>query len=144
VNVIFNQLIGTWSLERDILDQIGQSKLVGRCIFTKIDETHLLCEEQGILNYNGSQTETSRSYIYEYRDDKIIILYNDAHRSGDVLHELKFVTEAQNQVARHCHYCGADTYDIEFNLFPEGKIQINYVVQGPHKDYQMRTTLTPS
>ncbi|OFW87918.1 MAG: hypothetical protein A3J37_07060 [Alphaproteobacteria bacterium RIFCSPHIGHO2_12_FULL_45_9] len=143
LKTVFNQLIGTWSLHRDIFDAAGHSNLVGTCVFSVLDDNRILCEENGILNYNGNQTEASRSYIYEYRDDKITILYNDAHRAGDVLHELKFMTEGQNQVARHCHYCGADTYDIEFNLLPDGKIQMNYVVKGPHKDYQMRTTLTP-
>ncbi len=142
LKTLFNQLIGTWALHRDIHDSAGHHMFVGSCVFTALDDTRLLCEESGVMNYKGSQSDATRSYVYEYRDDKIIILYNDTDRSGDVLHELNFVAEGDNQIARHCHLCGADTYDLEFQLLNNGKIQMDYVVKGPHKDYQMKSVLT--
>ncbi len=142
INAVFNQLIGIWGLERQIDDRSGHGVLSGQCIFTPIDENRLLCEERGELRYNGVEIEASRSYIYECRDDKIIILYNDLHRKGDVLHELDFSNEGDTQIARHCHLCVTDTYDLEFQLLGNGKIQMNYVVKGPHKDYTMNSILT--
>jgi len=143
LKLVFNQLIGTWGLERQIDDRSGRGILSGQCTFTTIDENHLLCEEQGTLRCNGAETEATRSYVYECRDDKIIILYNDPHRKGDVLHELDFIAEGECSIARHCHLCGSDTYDLEFILKDDGAIMMNYVIKGPHKDYQMRSILTP-
>lgn len=138
---IFNQLIGTWALRRDIFDKVGESQLLGECQFSKLSDTRLLCEESGILNYNGHRTDASRSYIYELQDDKIVILYNDAYRSGDVLHELEFANKDEIIVARHCHECGQDKYDLTFEFSNHGNIKMHYVVKGPHKDYRMATEL---
>jgi len=138
---IFNQLIGTWSLKRDIFDKVGESQLLGECQFSKLSDTRLLCEESGVLNYNGHQTDASRSYIYELQDDKIVIFYNDAHRSGDILHELEFTNKDKVIFARHCHDCGQDKYNLTFEFSNSGNIKMHYVVKGPHKDYRMVSEL---
>lgn len=138
---IFNLLIGTWALKRNIVDHIGKSQLTGQCQFTKISDTQILCEEKGVLNYNGLQTEASRNYIYERREDKIFILYHDAHRRGDVLHELDFVTTHGKSVAEHCHECGRDTYHLQFQISADGHIRMDYVVKGPQKNYEMASRL---
>jgi hypothetical protein len=134
---IFNQLLGTWVLSREITDKAGIGHLVGQCSFTSLSPTQILCNEQGILTYNGHQTEASRQYVYELRDDKIVILYHDAYRKGDILHELQFDKDQQSLVAKHCHVCGQDEYDLEFKILDPHKITMKYSVKGPHKDYSM-------
>jgi hypothetical protein len=138
---IFNQLIGTWDLKRSIFDRFGESKFRGECRFSKLSDVRLLCEESGTLTYNGHQSDASRSYIYELQDDKIVILYNDAHRSGDILHELEFTNKDKVISARHCHECGQDRYDLTFEFSNHGHIQMYYVVKGSHKDYRMVSEL---
>lgn len=139
---IFNQLIGSWELRRNIFDHLGRGQLVGQCLFTKIADVTILCQESGVLNYNGYQTEVSRSYIYELRDNKIYILYNDPHRPSGILHELDFTIENQKCIAQHCHDCGQDSYDLRFEYTPNGHMLMNYVVKGPHKNYIMMSKLT--
>jgi Family of unknown function (DUF6314) len=139
---IFSQLIGTWVLQRKIFDRFGDSQFVGECSFVKTSDTQILCEEKGVLTYNGYQSEASRQYIYELQGSKIVILYNDSHRSGDPLHELNFVAKDDNYVAHHCHQCGQDMYDLKFEISSHGHILMDYVVKGPHKDYKMESRLT--
>lgn len=139
---IFNQLLGDWALERHIQTPEGNAVLNGECIFTKIDDARLLCNESGILSINGKQIDTNRSYIYAFEDDRVTILYNDPHRKGDVLHDLTFQKQGHDYVATHCHLCGQDTYDLTFTMLPDDSIRMNYVVKGPHKDYAMQSVLS--
>ena len=46
LKTLFNQLIGTWALHRDIYDPAGHSTLIGSCVFTSLDDNRILCEEQ--------------------------------------------------------------------------------------------------
>ena len=141
---LFNQLPGQWILERDIQNSDGNGVFNGICTFTTMDDGRLLCKETGTLTFNGHQTDASRSYIYAYQDDGIIILYNDPHRKDEVLHQLAFEMHDNNYVAKHCHVCGNDTYDLTFTMQSDNSIEMKYVVKGPHKDYAMRSLLTRS
>lgn len=145
--IIFNRLIGDWELERHIIDRSAKDEvhgyLHGQTSFKLIDDGKLFCEESGILKINGNETNASRSYVYEYRDGKVLVFYDDPHRKGDLLHELDFQPNVNGYAAKHCHLCGSDTYDVEILVSDKGYVQINYVVKGPHKDYEMQTTLTP-
>lgn len=139
---LFNQLRGEWVLERDIQTPQGNAIFKGRCVFTEMDDGRLLCNEIGTLNLNGNESEANRSYIYAYQDNRIVIFYNDPHRQGDVLHELLFQSQGDGYVATHCHLCGQDTYDLTFTMLADSRIQMDYVVKGPQKDYAMQSFLT--
>jgi hypothetical protein len=138
---VWLKLPGCWHLSREI---IGVGSAEGSAAFVSVAADILEYKEEGILKSNGTENEFYRSFVYKKQGCSITLIYNDPHRSGDILHELSFVIEGENQVARHCHLCGDDHYDLEFLMSEaEGVITMNYVVKGPQKDYQMRTVLTP-
>lgn len=139
---LFNQLPGVWTLERQTQSIDGQGVFTGTCTFTALDDGRLLCEENGIMTLNGHTNEANRSYIYECHDDHIVILYNDPHRKGDVLHILEFNKEGDYAVAKHCHVCEPDTYDLTFTMLSDDIIDMKYIVKGPKKDYAMQSVLT--
>ena len=136
---VFEALKGTWTLHRIIP---GQGHVDGEVTFTAIDATHLLYEEHGTLHLPHSSTEARRSYVYELKDDKIVIYYNDPTRSGEVLHELVFESKTQGFAAHHCHVCAEDTYEIKFRFISGRQIEIDYDVSGPKKGYAMHSILT--
>jgi hypothetical protein len=139
LNRIFNSLKGTWILERDVP---GVGALTGEVVFRDMGDNRLLYSEAGKFQVGGQELEALREYIYELRDGKLVVLYHDPHRKGDVLHELEFKEEGGDLVARHCHVCHPDTYDITFRLTLEGQVKMSYTVQGPKKDYEIISTLT--
>lgn len=136
---VFEALPGRWTLRRNIP---GQGHLDGQVTFTAIDATRLLYEERGSLHLDKHSNEATRSYIYELKDDRIIIYYNDPARTGDVLHELVFSPEARGFVSRHRHICAPDTYDLMFRFGHDRNIEMLYDVHGPKKDYTMHSSLT--
>ena len=136
---VFEALKGTWTLHRIIP---GQGHVDGEVTFRNIDATHLLYEEHGTLHLPHSSTEATRSYLYELKDDKIVIYYNDPARSGEVLHELVFEPKTRRFAAHHCHVCAEDTYEIKFRFISDHQIEMDYDVRGPQKGYALHTVLT--
>jgi hypothetical protein len=141
-------LAGEWQLKRDITfyDRHGNKNfgtLNGNIAFTPDDDKKLFVRESGTLSINQSNNDVYRNYIYELKDNRIYILYNDDHRKGDILHELDFITNTNGEItSTHCHLCGQDEYTICFSIYPDNKIIIDYNVRGPHKNYDMHSVLT--
>lgn len=141
-------LIGEWQLNRSVvLHDMHENKtlgnLIGQITFTPDGLGKLLVQEKGILTINQTDNDVYRSYIYELKDDKIYILYNDDHRKGDILHELDFIKNINGEIsATHCHICKDDKYTIEFSINSDKTITIDYNVRGPHKNYDMHSVLT--
>ena len=142
---LFNCLIGQWTLEREISStDMGKGTLTGQCRFQLLGDDRLLLEEEGVLTLNGVESEVSRSYVYALRGNQLVILYNDPHRKGDVLHELSFSEEDGVLRSRHCHLCGEDRYSLDFVVSDAGRrIQMDYEVKGPKKDYRMCSVMVP-
>lgn len=141
---LFNRFPGNWILEREIISGGDKTQFSGHCVFNRLTGyDRIICHEDGVLALpNGVQQEAFRSYIYQYQYPKILILYNDPHRSGEVLHELDFSKDNAVYSASHCHFCGQDQYHLDFTV-RDNVIEMTYIVQGPQKDYRMHTTLTP-
>jgi len=143
LNQIFNGLRGHWIIERQVSGRDGRGTMIGDAVFTSVSHNRLLAEEKGIFTMNGTDNEVYRSYIYELQDDRILILYNDPHRKGDILHELFFEENALGECeASHCHVCGQDTYDVSFKVLPNRRTEIHYMVKGPNKEYSTLSILT--
>lgn len=138
---VFDVLPGLWDLSRIIP---GRGHLNGQVRFRPAQAGQLYCEESGVLHLDQIvQTfDASRSYLYELRDDRLFIFYNDGERSGEVLHELVFADATGTDRATHCHVCAADSYDLTMTLVSPHKIEMIYKVHGPHKNYTMESILT--
>lgn len=138
IREIFNSLIGTWQLERTATPE-GTFK--GKSIFTPVGENRLSYREEGESWVAGQHARFYREYVYELHDDKIVIYYNDPHRPKDILHELAFREDDGSLRAEHCHVCAQDCYDIEFRVGKD-RLDVNYRVKGPKKDYTLHSVLT--
>lgn len=138
---VFDVLPGIWDLSRIIP---GRGRLDGQVRFSPSSANQLFCEETGLLQLDQIvQTfDANRSYLYELRDDRLFIFYNDGDRSGEVLHERVFADETGTDRATHCHVCAADTYDLTMTLVSPHKIEMVYKVHGPQKNYTMESVLT--
>jgi len=141
-------LTGEWQLDSDVVLHDGHGgktfgTLTGNITFLPDGINKILVQENGVLTINQTDNVVYRSYIYELKDDKIYILYNDDHRKGDILHELDFIKNINGEItATHCHICKDDKYTIEFSINPNKTITIDYNVRGPHKNYDMHSVLT--
>ena len=142
-------LTGEWQLNRDVIlhDMHGHKTfgtLTGNITFIPDGTNKLLVQEKGVLTINQTDNDVYRSYIYELKDNRVYILYNDDHRKGDILHELDFIKNINGEIsAKHCHICKDDKYTIEFSINSDKTITIDYNVRGPHKNYDMHSLLTP-
>lgn len=135
---IFERLRGVWVLRRDIP---GQGRVEGSVEFSSLGEGRLLYAEKGLFyRETGDVLEAWRTYVYELRGAAIHILYDDPERKGELLHELVF---DGNSAARHTHQCGSDRYALAFSLNGD-TVTMEYRVYGAHKDYEMRSVLTPA
>lgn len=136
---LFHALKGAWDLVRTIDGRIAQGRFLGRCSFTPIDNRHLHYSECGVLDVAGHLVDGStRQFIYAFEAGRILILYDDPFRKGEIMHELQF----KDGYAAHSHVCVADRYDLSFHVVNSGQIRINYTVKGPEKDYHMESVLS--
>jgi hypothetical protein len=138
---IFARLIGTWQFERTIVNTI-QSNLsgtvIGEATFSPVvnNPTTLYYLEKGKLRTNnGMEFNVSKSYLYrETQSGKINVHSDEDH------HPLLFSLNPDKQgCAKASHFCVNDVYDAGFK-FGENEFAIDYVVQGPNKNYTSRTT----
>ncbi len=143
---VFDNLAGSWTLDREIT---GQGHLTGRVEFTPIEGGRLQYQEKGVLRLEQDgppgereQYDVERRYVYESRDDALLIHYDDPYRKNEIMHELRFTRHEDGYIASHSHHCGRDRYDLTFQFNGVNVIKIHYTVNGPHKDYKMESVLT--
>lgn len=133
---IFTRLAGLWDLQRDIP---GQGRIEGVAEFSRLSPLRLQYREKGLFYRDkGDVLEVGRTYVYELRQNRIVIFYDDPERRDEVMHELDFSGSGN---AQHMHQCGDDRYALSFKY--GDVIEMDYRVCGPAKDYAMRTRLTP-
>lgn len=134
---VFKNLEGCWTLERVIP---GTGHFSGKANFIPDGQGRLFCKESGnLILENGNELLSGRNYIYGVEKDILRIFYNDPHRKNEIMHELHFDKE---KISRHIHVCGDDRYDLTFILCHDNRIEMNYEVLGPRKNYRMETVLS--
>jgi hypothetical protein len=127
---IFHALEGIWSFTRLIR---GHGKMDGTGTFIRKDASTLLYSETGQLKLeDGPVFESYRNYIYELKDKKITVLFED----GRFFHELDFDTDVD---ARGVHECGLDLYRAAYRFRDAHNFRLEWAVIGPKKDYTIRT-----
>ena len=136
---IFSCLDGRWDLQREVP---GQGRIEGCVTFEPLVDGRKEYHEKGLFYMeSGAVLEVERSYIYELKDDKIFIHYNDPERTSEVMHELVFTPEG---AAQHTHICGSDRYALDFQMRSAREIDMAYQVLGDKKDYAMKSRLVKS
>jgi|SRR5579871_1205585 len=134
ISKIFYSLKGHWKFSRHITDQ-GTVEGIA-CFRKKANHPHvLLYREEGVFtSLKGQQHRISQEYEYRYSEEKIDVFF--ARERNQLLHSLEFTGPHQ---ASGQHLCGKDTYFAAYQFHFPGSFELQYVVKGPKKDYQIQT-----
>lgn len=139
VSRIFCSLEGYWKLSRMATNQ---SLIEGTaCFIKKADHPNVLFyKEKGILiPANGKPLNFSQEYEYRLSKEKITVFF--ARERDRLLHALEFV---EPNKALGVHQCECDTYRATYQFNLPDEFELIYVVEGPHKDYQIKTIFKKS
>jgi len=141
---VFETIQGVWALQRTF--STG-AIMQGNAKFSKTDEESLYYyQEEGIVYSVDKSYRAYREYAYSYDTNKIMIhLWNKKdQQKGDLLHTLEFpnYTHICWPINSYSVYnCKQDRYKLHFVLVTPKKLQLDYQVQGPYKNYTIQTLL---
>lgn len=117
------------------------------------DRVFLQYREQGILSRPNSQSfEVNQHYIYHYHKERNSLEIFFAKRDNVQVIDYHFLSlqfekkEGQGWLGQNLHPCVKDLYNADylflFNALEIDKIQIDFHVKGPSKDYSSFTQLS--
>jgi hypothetical protein len=133
--------IGEWTFKRKIFTgENVQGTAKGTAIFEEGENpTTLIYSEKGELQLTNNNNSFSffRSFIYEFEDDKLTLIYNDGANIGQ--HYQTYQTEGERLVSLNPHICGADVYDGYFEKLSANSYKQYVKVIGAKKDYEVET-----
>ena len=150
LNKLFKNLMGTWAFHRSLDSQKKEAILgivIGTALITKVDETTLHYQEQGIFTTNhGAIINITREYIYNYCpvEQKIEKFFSIGGSQSKLFYRVHFRAINTETVlkADAFHLCNKDRYEAEYVFF-EGELfdrfSLNYHIIGPTKDYTSET-----
>lgn len=133
--------IGKWIFERTIFTgENVQGTAKGTAVFKESDSpTTLVYSEKGELHLTENNNSFSffRSFIYEFEDGKLTLIYNDGVNIGQ--HYQTYQPEGERLVSQTPHICGADVYDGYFEKLSANSYKQYVKVIGAKKDYEVET-----
>lgn len=94
-------------------------------------------EKINLKTPHGSTLAGSREYIYLFHQDRLEIFFCLEGKLGELFMALPF--QFSSHTYQCTHHCGADTYHGEFEFSLPDKFKITYRVEGPRKDYVIRS-----
>ncbi|KAK9452794.1 hypothetical protein V1511DRAFT_507006 [Dipodascopsis uninucleata] len=162
VKRIFENFDGEWSIDRKIESRTSSSPsgtLIGTATFVKRDPTadeysaeYLYLEEGDLTFQSGFTVKAKRRYVYRLSKEetggheKITTWFVKVDNEDEVdyfFHDFVFLTDNEgiSLSARGSHPCVNDMYYCLYNFPSESfsNFNIEYLVQGPNKDYTIST-----
>ncbi|KYR01254.1 hypothetical protein DLAC_02374 [Tieghemostelium lacteum] len=149
----FRSFSGRWNFTREILHKNNNERFSvnGIAKFQQLnvgDENTLQYQEEGVMKQlSNSQTfNITQRYIYQYDEpkDQITVYFDENPKR--LFHHLTTTTsvgEISNcQAVRGYHLCELDHYNATYQFLSDREFQIIYSVQGPKKDYEIKTLFT--
>ncbi len=137
-------LLGTWQLERAIVDHragssgafVGEANLVdGRGAGSSGPPERARYEEAGQLRIGAYRGPARRSLVYVRLDNgSVLLCFSDGRPFIDL--------DLSTGACRRLHGCGEDRYEIEVSVRSGDVIEERWRVRGPQKDYEAVTTLS--
>ncbi|MEM9359002.1 MAG: DUF6314 family protein [Pseudomonadota bacterium] len=132
----FEALAGSWRFERQMSNGY---KAAGTASFVRDGSAILNYAEAGVLEGVGA---FQKRYQYALTPEGIAVTHDDAHNRDAAFHILKFELAKRKDgwaAAAHAeHLCNQDFYESTYRL-SEGVIYVSHTVEGPSKDYTIRT-----
>lgn len=125
-------LAGKWLFKRHISEPLLQFD--GMAEFTLLpqggSQQRAEYYESGEYILNGQLHLFEQRQIWEVLPNELRIYKND----GQLLHV--FLLDGARE---HTHFCGADIYQCKFIITDQNNFALHYNVQGPHKNYTLKT-----
>ena len=85
---------------------------------------------------NGAKFNGHQHYIYRLENEnKLNVYFNDGRR---LFHSVELIDSENGYEHKASHYCQPDTYSTSY-FFSDSGFQIDHRVNGPKKDYTLRT-----
>ncbi|MBJ7449122.1 MAG: hypothetical protein JHC93_02045 [Parachlamydiales bacterium] len=133
---IFDSLEGEWSFKRIIPNQ---GEINGRVVFHKENSSCLKYREEGVFStVHGDELNSYRDYYYTLNQDRIDIFFDKDLKN--LFQSLIFNTNDTYPLKlRSSHLCSKDLYEGTYTFENAGQFNINYVVNGPKKNYTTYT-----
>lgn len=128
LKILFN---GSFSLKRIILP--SQLEMTGTAIFTKISDDYIFYEEKGSYLIKNKSYDFFQERYFQFIEDQLHIL-NNCQKTLHIINLLELEKKS------HLHQCKDDNYYLNISYSKESLIMA-YSVQGPHKNYEIRTSL---
>jgi hypothetical protein len=131
-------LIGTWSVERRIDDALSGDvgTFQGTASFARdIDDLRVRFDEEGTIRFGDYAGRATRRLFYsEGLDTPIEVSFADGHH---------FIELDLREGSSHDHHqCASDGYDITVTVVDNDRIEEQWRVRGPHKNYAALTVMT--
>ena len=136
-------LLGNWRLERSIEDR--RAEVTGS--FTGVASLTCTAPAGGSSGRRATYRETGRLSFGRYRgpaargleyveqpDGTVLLCFTDGRPYIEV--------DLRTGACARVHDCGADRYEIRFDVLADGVLEERWLVRGPSKDYESLTTLT--
>ena len=96
-------------------------------------------EEHGTYNFGGSEQSFYQNQTYIFKENHFLILKQD----GQLLHEFHLHKKDEFPLLlHHTHSCQDDQYILSFCITSPHAFSTQYLVIGPHKEYEIKTYFT--
>ena len=163
-NLVLSALVGHWTYDRIIRHRsTGRTETVsGNVRYTRTADDVVRYREDGVLQLpNGKQMEVFREYEYTVGNNALELYFVEGGERTYLFLSLRFQPQTtvgetndgttgdnDDWVATSDHLCVKDLYKGTFRIALQGatasQVTMTYQVQGPNKDYEAVTILTPA
>lgn len=121
---------GDWHLSRVLTDRLGtmNGSLEGTATLRPADTETLVYTETGDLTLaTGAVLRAERSYRWRWEGDRVVVTFAD----GADFHDFR----PEGQSPGTAHLCGADLYEVTYDLRGWPRWEATWEVRGPKKNY---------
>jgi len=141
--VNIEQLIGKWSLKREIFAPRDQrkSQMTGSASFnpTKLPQTLFYREELSHQINEVGNFLACQQYLYKIEENELSIYFDSEWRKSESSPKLFVTLPCDNP--QGVHLCGQDEYRVKLIQFTPNLIQMEVNVSGPQKKHHIQTIL---
>lgn len=135
---ILDRLDGEWTFVREVP---GKATMTGRARIARTGEGHARYEETARVRLADGKTLTgSQSYVYRRLPppaNGFDVLFAD---TGELFERLDFLPAGDGSFRADAeHQCAPDRYVSSFTLDAEDRLSVEHAVNGPQKNYTVRT-----
>lgn len=95
-------------------------------------------EQGALMDGAGQRFDAKQSYRYRLAAGQLQVLKRE-ESEWMMMHELDFRDDNGIATAEHIHRCGQDHYAAVYRIDFTGTWEVAYTVNGPKKDYRIRT-----